>query len=76
MYQWPYEDFISIGPNLKSTTGNNEFVITMKKSMKKTDTMRFSTEHRADLLTEALRFRHMFAEKNNGPIKVKSVIYN
>ena len=69
--QWPYEDFISIGPNLKSPTGTSEFLITMmKKNTKKTDTMRFSTEHRADLLTEALRFRHLFAEKNFGPIKV------
>lgn len=30
---------------------------------KKTDTMKFSTEHRAELMTEALKFRHLFAEK-------------
>lgn len=60
--QWPYEEFISIVPTVKAPTGN-EFTITMKKNSKKTDTMRFSTDHRADLLTEALRFRHLFAEK-------------
>ena len=60
--QWPYEEFISITPNHKAPA-NNEFIIAMKKSAKKTDTMKFSTDHRADLLTEALRFRNKFAEK-------------
>lgn len=36
----------------------------MKKGPKKVDTMRFSTDHRADLLTEALKFRNFFAERN------------
>lgn len=53
--QWPYGEFISIVPNVKGPQ-NNEFIITMKKGPKKTDTMRFSTDHRADLLTEALVF--------------------
>ena len=61
-FQWPYEEFISIAPNTKQPQ-TNEFLITMRKG-KKTDTMRFSTDHRADLLTEALRFRNKFAEKN------------
>ena len=60
--QWPYEDFISITPNIKQPQ-TNEFLITMRKG-KKTDTMRFSTDHRTDVLTEALRFRNRFAEKN------------
>lgn len=60
--QWPYEEFISIAPNTKQPQ-TNEFLITMRKG-KKTDTMRFSTDHRVDLLTEALRFRNKFAEKN------------
>ncbi|KAI0215552.1 hypothetical protein LSAT2_032400 [Lamellibrachia satsuma] len=60
--QWSYEDFISIAPNVKAPN-NNEFVITMKKAQKKSDTMRFSTDHRSDVITEALRFRHKFAEK-------------
>ncbi len=51
--QWSYEEFISIVPNVRGPQ-NTEFIITMKKGPKKTDTMRFSTDHRADLLTEAL----------------------
>lgn len=61
--RWAYNDFISLTP-LK-TTGNsiqNEFQITMKKD-RKIDTMKFSSEHRAHLLTEALMFRHLFADK-------------
>ena len=62
--QWPYGEFVSIVPNVKAP-GNNEFIISMRKGPKKTDTMKFSTDHRADLLTEALRFRNKFAEVNN-----------
>ena len=53
-FQWPYEEFLSIVPNVKAGPNSNEFLITMKKGPKKTDTMKFSTDHRADLLTEAL----------------------
>ena len=60
--QWQYEEFVSIRPNDKMPT-SNEFCIMMKKGAKKTDTMRFSTEHRSDLLTEALRHHKFFAEK-------------
>ena len=35
-------------PNVKAPS-NNEFIITMKKGPKKTDSMKFSTDHRADL---------------------------
>ena len=70
LMQWPYEEFISIVPTVKAPTGN-EFTITMKKNSKKTDTMRFSTDHRADLLTEALKFRHLFAEKLQSSSKVR-----
>ncbi|CAH1789259.1 unnamed protein product [Owenia fusiformis] len=59
--QWMYSEFHSILPNTKAQT-NNEFVITVTKG-KKTDTMKFSTDHRADLMTEALRFRARFADK-------------
>lgn len=62
--QWPYREFVSIMPNVKAPA-NNEFLITMLKGSRKTDTMKFSTDHRADVLTEALRFRDQFAEKNN-----------
>ncbi|GFR63076.1 DnaJ-like protein subfamily C member 13 [Elysia marginata] len=51
--QWAYNEFIGIAPNIKAAN-NQEFIITMKKGAKKTETMKFSTDHRADLLTEAL----------------------
>ncbi|XP_074640124.1 dnaJ homolog subfamily C member 13-like isoform X2 [Tubulanus polymorphus] len=58
--QWAYSEFINIAPNTKAPA-NNEFLITMRR--KKVEQMRFSTDHRADVLTEALRFRAQFAEK-------------
>ncbi|KAK2150998.1 hypothetical protein LSH36_380g05005 [Paralvinella palmiformis] len=73
--QWPYEDFISITPNHKAPA-NNEFIIAMKKRAKKTDTMKFSTDHRADLLTEALRFRNKFAEKNTSSQRFNAYKYH
>ena len=39
----------------------NEFIITMKKG-KKIDSMRFSSDHRPDIITEALIFRHKFTD--------------
>lgn len=57
--RWAYSDFISVTP-LKGSP--NEFQITMKKE-KKIDKMTFSTEHRTNLLTEALKFRNSFSEK-------------
>lgn len=62
--QWPYAEFVSIAPNLKGQT-SNEFIITMKRG-KKNDSMKFSSDHRSDILTEALRFRHCFAEAASG----------
>jgi DnaJ family protein C protein 13 len=61
--QWFYGDFISVLPILKGTSQqNSEFKITFKKD-RKHDSMTFSSEHRADILTEALQFRQLFAEK-------------
>jgi DnaJ family protein C protein 13 len=51
--QWPYDEFISIVPNAKSP-GSTEFLINMKKKNGKTDTMKFSSDYRAEILTEAL----------------------
>ncbi|KAL8616890.1 hypothetical protein ACOMHN_041809 [Nucella lapillus] len=59
--QWQYSDFIGITPSIK-TPIYNEFTITMKKGVKKTHSMRFSSEHRPDLLTEALKFSGHFSE--------------
>ena len=61
--QWIYSDFISVLPILKGTSQQNgEFKITLKKD-RKTESMTFSSDHRADLLTEALQFQQLFAEK-------------
>jgi DnaJ family protein C protein 13 len=61
--QWFYSDFVSVLPNPKGISQqNNEFRITFKKD-RKNDSMTFSSEHRADILTEALQFRQLFAEK-------------
>jgi len=61
--QWFYSDFISVFPVQKGPgQQNGEFKITVKKD-RKNDMMTFSSEHRADLLTEALQFRQFFAEK-------------
>uniref|UniRef100_A0A8C7E5M7 DnaJ heat shock protein family (Hsp40) member C13 n=1 Tax=Naja naja TaxID=35670 RepID=A0A8C7E5M7_NAJNA len=59
--QWPYGDICSINPVGKGQ--GTEFSLTFRKgSGKKSETLKFSTEHRAELLTEALRFRTDFAE--------------
>lgn len=60
--KWAYSDFISVQPTNKGQAGINEFSITMRKE-RKVDTMKFSSEYRAQLLTEALKFRGLFAEK-------------
>lgn len=57
--RWVYSDFISVHIVQKTT---NEFSITMRKD-KKVDNMKFSSEHRAQLITEALKYRFQFAEK-------------
>ncbi|XP_011314514.1 dnaJ homolog subfamily C member 13 isoform X3 [Fopius arisanus] len=60
--KWEYADFISVQPTNRNQIGLYEFSITMRKE-RKVDTMKFSSEHRSHLLTEALRFRNQFAEK-------------
>ncbi|XP_071508513.1 dnaJ homolog subfamily C member 13-like [Diadema antillarum] len=57
--QWPYKEFFGIAPNTKAQL-NNEFIISIKKGGKKQETMRFSTEHRPDVITEALKHRAKF----------------
>ncbi|XP_063063073.1 dnaJ homolog subfamily C member 13-like isoform X1 [Engraulis encrasicolus] len=59
--QWPYGDICGIGPVGKGQ--GTEFNLTFRKgSGKKSETLKFSTEHRTELLTEALRFRTDFSE--------------
>lgn len=59
-FKWNYNEFSGILPCFKSQ-GNTEFTINIKKG-KKTDAMKFSSDHRADILTESLRFSHKFNE--------------
>lgn len=76
--RWLYSDFISVLPSLKNTAiqQNNEFIISMKKD-RKTASMRFSSEHRAQLLTEALKFVQAFAEKPKESLVMRNLIlYN
>ncbi|XP_071822188.1 dnaJ homolog subfamily C member 13-like isoform X2 [Apostichopus japonicus] len=71
--QWPYSDFFGIAPNAKAPL-MNEFVISVRKaSSKKVETMRFSTEFRADVLTRALQYREQFG---GGPQKGQSKRFN
>ena len=51
--QWPYGDICGITPVGKGQ--GTEFNLTFRKgSGKKSETLKFSTEHRTELLTEAL----------------------
>ncbi|EMP31569.1 DnaJ like protein subfamily C member 13 [Chelonia mydas] len=53
--QWPYGDLCSIGPVGKGQ--GTEFSLTFRKgSGKKSETLKFSTDHRTELITEALRY--------------------
>ncbi|XP_054277797.1 dnaJ homolog subfamily C member 13-like isoform X1 [Macrosteles quadrilineatus] len=59
--RWLYADvtLLKVSPS-----SPQEFMITARKEgNKKGDTMRFSTEHRAQLLSEAFKSRHMFHER-------------
>lgn len=57
--QWPYGDICGIGPVGKGQ--GTEFNLTFRKgSGKKSETLKFSTEHRTELLTEALVRRNSF----------------
>lgn len=58
--RWLYEDII----NVRAMPQQHEFIITIKKGKdKKPDTMRFSTVHRSHVLSDALKHRHLFAER-------------
>ncbi|XP_047738471.1 dnaJ homolog subfamily C member 13-like, partial [Hyalella azteca] len=61
---WLYRDIVGISPVLAKTTNNQgalEFQLSMYKK-NKVDHMRFSSDHRADILTKALGHRHAFAQ--------------
>lgn len=61
--RWPYSDIVTISSLGKQNASTaNEFSLTMKKD-KKIDTMKFSSEHKNLILTEAFKYRHLFIEK-------------
>jgi len=55
--KWEYSDFINVQPINKNQLGSHEFTITVRKE-RKNETMKFSSEHRPHLLTEALKYRN------------------
>ncbi|KAG9355930.1 hypothetical protein JZ751_000774 [Albula glossodonta] len=60
--QWPYGDISRIAPVGKGQ--GTEFSITFRKGTgKKSETLKFSTDHRTELLTEALRFQTDFSDE-------------
>ncbi|XP_037280971.2 receptor mediated endocytosis 8 [Rhipicephalus microplus] len=56
--QWSYGDFLRIQP----LGSGHEFSITFRKGRKGENSMRFLSEHRADIITRALDFKQLFAE--------------
>ncbi|EYC29231.1 hypothetical protein Y032_0006g2855 [Ancylostoma ceylanicum] len=72
--QWQYEDFIAIKPSPKNATSESrqdEFVIHIRHRGKK-DTMRFSSDFTAQILTDCLQFNTKFAERNTDPTAVNA----
>lgn len=61
--RWQYSDVINVMTTKHSnTSANHDFTIIIKKD-KKVETMKFSSEHKCLIITEALKYRHLFAEK-------------
>ncbi|CAK1584790.1 unnamed protein product [Parnassius mnemosyne] len=61
--KWLYADIIKLASAKHSnSTSNHDFTLIMKKD-KKMDSMRFSSEHKCLILTEAFKYRHLFAEQ-------------
>jgi DnaJ family protein C protein 13 len=63
--QWSYQDVVSILPTkgVAATAGEYQLVFRKGSGSKKTDSMRFSSDHRAQIVTDALRHHDRFAEK-------------
>ncbi|XP_045490709.1 dnaJ homolog subfamily C member 13 isoform X1 [Pieris rapae] len=61
--KWLYSDVVTISSSKHSnSTTNHDFTLVMKKE-KKIDSMKFSSEHKCLILTEAFKYRNQFAEK-------------
>ncbi|XP_046397209.1 dnaJ homolog subfamily C member 13 [Ischnura elegans] len=77
--RWSHSDIFSVCP----TPGDaSEFVVAMRRNKDsgggnsggtgKADSMRFSSEHRAQILFQALRYRHLFATADQAAIKAEA----
>lgn len=73
--RWPYSDIASIR-RAPDKDKSSRFMITVKKDKnRKNDTMYFSTENRAELLTTASKYSHLFIEKaHESPVRVEKRI--
>ncbi|CAH2042626.1 unnamed protein product, partial [Iphiclides podalirius] len=61
--KWLYADIVKlVSAKHSNSTLNHDFTLIMKKD-KKVDSMRFSSEHKCLIVTEAFKYRHLFAEK-------------
>lgn len=61
--KWLYADVVTVASAKHSNSAaNHDFMLVMTKN-KKVDTMKFSSEHKCLILTEAFKYRHLFAEK-------------
>ncbi|CAF3421421.1 unnamed protein product [Rotaria sp. Silwood1] len=69
---WSYDQVVSLTLSKSSNTSDKsqqsisnsspiaEFILTFRTKSKKNDTMRFSSEYRSDIITDALRFQTLF----------------
>ncbi|XP_026320399.1 dnaJ homolog subfamily C member 13 [Hyposmocoma kahamanoa] len=61
--KWLYSDIITVASAKHSNSAaNHDFTLVMKKG-NKVDAMKFSSEHKCLILTEAFKYRHLFAER-------------
>ncbi|XP_034835382.1 dnaJ homolog subfamily C member 13 isoform X1 [Maniola hyperantus] len=61
--KWQYSDVVTLASAKHSNPANNyDFTLVMKKD-KKIDSMKFSSEHKCLIITEAFKYRHLFSEK-------------
>ncbi|CAH0401433.1 unnamed protein product [Chilo suppressalis] len=64
--KWLYSDVITVSSSKHSNSvANHDFTLVMKKEKKvsNSNSMKFSSEHKCLILTEAFKYRHLFAEK-------------
>jgi len=58
--KWDYADVVDVQP---ASSNKTEFTLLLKKD-KKCDSLKFSCDFRASLLTKVLSYKHLFADKS------------